>query len=303
MSDGYSDSAQQWNTQRKQVLELAMSEHLRPLMERHIRERLRQSAQEEICDGAYKSLLAKVDVGPFRGPGADRYKNGIPRVVTVSFGNGGRDDPVNGVCLNHRSRIMDKIQLPNLRDSAYIKDMTDFITSARPHVIGVAGYTAETRRLLKTMQQLVADINNDSKYEGTAIDVLTVDDDTARLYKNSKRAEEEFGDLPEVMRYCISLARKLQCPVLEYTGLGRDLLAISHHELQRLVSNDILLAYLERALIKVVNDMGVDINAAARNPYLASAAQYICGLGARKAHSLLKKLDVKVGCRVTLNVY
>ncbi|KAL0092952.1 SH2 domain-containing protein [Phycomyces blakesleeanus] len=291
ISDGYSDSVQQWNVQRKDVLELALRDHLVPLMDKYVREKLRMEAQEYLCKAASRSLQAKINIGPFRGPDSDRYKNGIPRVVTISSGNGTMKDPVMAVFVNPRGKVVDQIQVPNLREERHWKDMMDFIRSRKPNVVGVAGYNAETRRLIKHMQTMVSEINQQRDSITGATDLVVVDDEAARLYKNSKRAQEEFADFPEVMRYCIALARRLQNPVLEYVGLGRDLLAIPHHQLQHLVPEDQLFFYLERALINVVNDLGVDLNAAIHSPYLANALQYIAGFGPRKAQSILKKLD------------
>ncbi|KAI8139092.1 SH2 domain-containing protein [Fennellomyces sp. T-0311] len=292
MSDGYSDSAQQWNKQRQDVLQMALTDHLIPIMEKHIREKLRVEAQETVCESMYQTLMSKVNVGPFRGPDSDRYKNGIPRVVAVSSGNGDRNEPIVAVFVNHRGKLADRIELPSLRDERYWKEMVEFISSKRPNVVGVAGFTAQTRHIFKHMQQLLNEVNNSDSTSPT-IDLLAVDDEASRLYKNSRRATEEFYDLSEVTRYCISMARRLQCPVLEYTGLERDLLALRCHSLQQLIPEDMRMLYLERALINVVNDMGVDINAAASSKYLATALKYVCGLGPRKAQSILKKIDAK----------
>lgn len=294
MSDGFSDSAQRWNEHRKEVLQAAITEHLAPLMEKYIREKLRIEAQEAICDAAYRNLYAKVNVGPFRGPDADRYKGGIPKVVAISSGNGGFNDPIVAVCVSHRGKLLDKIEVPSLKDDRHWKQLSEFLTSKKPNVVGIAGYNAQIRHVMKNMRQMIHEINSASSSNSLKIDLLAVDDEASRLYKNSKRAIEEFGEYSEVTRYCISLARRLQCPILEYTGLGRDLLTIRHHELQHLVPEDMLLSSLERALINVVNDMGVDVNAAANSPYLATALQYVCGLGPRKAQSILKKIETKV---------
>ncbi|KAG0166605.1 Transcription elongation factor spt6 [Apophysomyces sp. BC1034] len=291
LSDGYSDTVQQWNDQRKEILEQALKEYLVPMMDKYIREQLRVEAQEHICKAASWSLQSKINVGPFRGPDADRYKNGIPRVIAVSSGNGGPKDPTMAVFVNHRGKVLDHIQVPHLKDEQHWKTMLEFIKSRKPNVVALSGYTAETRRVLKHMQTMVGEINQSKDSGAGTVDLVVVNDEAARLYKNSKRAEEEFGELHEVVRYCISLARRLQNPVLEYVGLGRDLLALRHHEHQHLVPEDLLLFYLERALINVVNDFGVDINAAIHSPYIANALQYVCGFGPRKAQSILKKID------------
>ncbi|RCI04677.1 Transcription elongation factor spt6 [Rhizopus stolonifer] len=291
ISDGYSDTVQQWNDQRKEIIEQSLKEHLIPLMNKYVREKLRVEAQEYICQESYNNLYNKINVGPFRGP-ESHFKSPMPRVVTISSGNGGPKDAVVAVFVNQRGKVLDHLEVPNLRDERHWKEMTDYIKSKKANVLGIAGYNAETRRIIKHMQTMLAEINQSHEYNNLSkMDMVVVDDETARLYKNSKRAQEEFNELSETARYCISLARRLQSPVMEYVGLGKDLLAIRHHELQHLIPEDTLLFYLERALISVVNDLGFDINAAIQSPYLANALQYVCGFGPRKSASILKKIE------------
>ncbi|KAI8357781.1 SH2 domain-containing protein [Blakeslea trispora] len=291
ISDGYSDTVQQWNDQRREIIEQSLREHLIPLMSKYVREKLRVEAQEYICQHAYNSLHNKINVGAFRGP-ESHFKSPLPRVVTVSSGNGGPKDPIVAVFVNQRGKVLDQFQVPNLKDERHWKEMADYIKSKKANVLGVAGYNAETRRIIKHMQSMLVEINQSHEHNNLAkMDMVVVDDETARLYKASKRAQEEFSDYSETARYCVSLARRLQSPVMEYAGLGRDLLAIRHHELQHLVPEDTLLFYLERALISVINDLGFDINAAIQSPYLANALQFVCGFGPRKSQSILKKIE------------
>jgi len=60
------------------------------------------------------------------------------------------------------------------------------------------------------------------------------------------------------------------------------------------------LTVVERALINVVNVMGVDINEAIISPYIAHTLQYVSGLGPRKAQSILKRIEATVGLKTFL---
>lgn len=64
------------------------------------------------------------------------------------------------------------------------------------------------------------------------------------------------------------------------------------------VPEEKLLPILERALINVVNVMGVDINEAIESPYIAHTLQYVSGLGPRKAQSIMKRIEATVGLKV-----
>lgn len=52
--------------------------------------------------------------------------------------------------------------------------------------------------------------------------------------------------------------------------------------------------YLERALVDIVNMVGVDINRAGRSPYYCSLLTYVAGLGPRKALSVMKKINTSL---------
>ncbi|KAJ2962458.1 hypothetical protein NQZ79_g2382 [Umbelopsis isabellina] len=299
MSDGYSDSAQAWNNQRSELLKLALDEYLNPLMAKSIREKLRIEAQEHICEGAWKNLQEKVDVKPYRTQYVD--EDALPRVMTISWGNGDQKDSVMVAFVNQYGRLADQLRLSNLKDDLNRQEFMNLITHRKPDVIGVAGFNIQTRRLLENVQNIVNELkeqtttSRSSRHDRVHAQVTVVEDEAARLYQGSKRAMEEFKELPPLMRYCISLARRLQNPVLEYVALGRDLLQIRHHPLQNLVAEDMMLPYLERALVNVVNSIGIDINAALKDTYVASALPYICGFGPRKAQHTLQRIEATGG--------
>lgn len=57
------------------------------------------------------------------------------------------------------------------------------------------------------------------------------------------------------------------------------------------VPQEKLLLALERALVDVVNKVGVEINKAVRDPYYASLLPFVCGFGPRKAEAAIKKIQ------------
>ena len=58
--------------------------------------------------------------------------------------------------------------------------------------------------------------------------------------------------------------------------------------LQSALDPDELRACLEVELVTRVNDVGVDVNFCLEHPHAVSMLPYVCGLGPRKAMSLLK---------------
>ena len=60
------------------------------------------------------------------------------------------------------------------------------------------------------------------------------------------------------------------------------------------VSQERLLQCLERALVNVVNAVGVDINQAVKEPYLQKLLPFVAGLGPRKAEALIRNITRSV---------
>ena len=90
----------------------------------------------------------------------------------------------------------------------------------------------------------------------------------------------------------MSLGRRLQEPLLEFTALGSaendELLALQMDPLQSALDPDELKTCLEMELVTRVNDVGVDVNFCLEQPHAVDILSYVCGMGPRKATFLLK---------------
>ena len=51
------------------------------------------------------------------------------------------------------------------------------------------------------------------------IKVTLMNDNLAKVYSNSKRAEQDFREFPSVLRQAVSLARRMQDPLTEFCQL------------------------------------------------------------------------------------
>ena len=91
---------------------------------------------------------------------------------------------------------------------------------------------------------------------------------------------------PLLARSCVYCARVSRCPAC------CPLLACCPPSVQ--VERAVLVGRLERALVSVVSEVGVDINAAGRLDHMAAVLAYVPGLGVRKAEGIRKKLRAKV---------
>ena len=55
------------------------------------------------------------------------------------------------------------------------------------------------------------------------LDVVIVQDEVARLYQTSPRAEKEFPTMPPLTRYFVALARYMQGPILDAFAIPKDM--------------------------------------------------------------------------------
>ncbi|EJU05190.1 hypothetical protein DACRYDRAFT_19769 [Dacryopinax primogenitus] len=126
-------------------------------------------------------------------------------------------------------------------------------------------------------------------------DIIYVPDEVARIYQNSARAAQEFGGLSVIARYCVALARYVQNPLNEFAALGEDIAIVKLDDDQKLLPKPKLFSAMERALVTVVNKVGVDIMRCVHDAYYQHLLRFVCGMGPRKAQGIVAKLVKKGG--------
>jgi transcription elongation factor SPT6 len=320
LSDNFSENSQKWNDLRRKVLSSALKDSVFVLIERGMSEKLRNQAEEWVAKKCQTTLedvsqailfsilgfyypylpdlktdtyfltefIQKLMMAPFVPRGARFDREYSARVVAISHGAGSSKDAIQVAFVDDKGKFMDHMKIDNLRDEKSQKGLIDFLDRRRPDVIVVGGFTVNTRRLVEQVEKVVGDLR---ELRGDDISVIMTNDEVARLYQHSKAAQEDHPEANPLTRYCISLARLVQNPMNEYAALGRDLINIRQHPLQHLVGEDRLRELLDRALINVINHVGIDFNAVVDSPYKAHMLKYICGLGPRKAQSLIKGIE------------
>uniref|UniRef100_A0A452QK67 SPT6 homolog, histone chaperone and transcription elongation factor n=1 Tax=Ursus americanus TaxID=9643 RepID=A0A452QK67_URSAM len=159
-------------------------------------------------------------------------------------------------------------------------------------VLGIAFSSArDAQMLIEDVKRIVHEL--DQGQQLSSIGVELVDNELAILYMNSKKSEAEFRDYPPVLRQAVSLARRIQDPLIEFAQVcssDEDILCLKFHPLQEHVVKEELLSALYCEFINRVNEVGVDVNRAIAHPYSQALIQYVCGLGPRKGTHLLKIL-------------
>uniref|UniRef100_A0A674DZC1 SPT6 homolog, histone chaperone and transcription elongation factor n=1 Tax=Salmo trutta TaxID=8032 RepID=A0A674DZC1_SALTR len=171
-------------------------------------------------------------------------------------------------------------------------DLMDESQGKGIRVLGVAfADSRDAHMIMEDIKRTVSELEQESSLP--AVGVELVDNELAVLYMNSTKSQTDFRDYPPLLRQAVSVARKIQDPMVEYAQVcstDEDILCLKLHPLQEHVVKEDLLNALYCEFINRVNEVGVDVNRAISHPYTQSLVQFVCGLGQRKGSHLLKIL-------------
>ncbi len=237
--------------------------------------------------------------------GGEVYEDDVPVVLALSWGEGKRDSATLGVVLNENGDVVRRLKLDRLIDHQRYREDFDALAEVmehyKPDAIVVGGFTPATKTLLlPRLQECMMDIPGTRDHRPADVPMLFVEDDVARLYMNSERGRKDFpeSEVPPLLRYMVSLGRRLQSPVSEVAALCNphdDIKDLVLSPFQKYVPYDKVKESLARAFMNVVSSCGVDMNAAVAHPHLAHTLQFVAGLGPRKAQAILSTLQLKGG--------
>lgn len=309
MSDNFSTLADAWNALRKEVLDMALEKLCRVIV-KGVKENLKTECEAQIARACREEYANKLDQAPFKPQGM--VLGTTPRVLALSNGAGKRNDAICWAYVDENGRVLENGKFVDIRmgnkekylpDGPDVANFVDLVERRKPDVVAVSGFSVETRRLYKDLQDVIEahDLrgtpyeDDDGSEQSDKLEVVITTDEVARLYYTSDRAAAEHPTVPPLTRYCIALAKYMQSPLKEYAALGRDIVSISFTPHQTLIPQEKVLKHLEMAMIETVNLVGVDINEAVSDTYTANLLQYVSGLGPRKAAHLLKVININGG--------
>jgi transcription elongation factor SPT6 len=167
-----------------------------------------------------------------------------PSVLAISWGKGDpQKDAITMVFLDEAGRFREHVKIDNLVDEETKDQFKDLIQRRRPDVIAIGGFSLNTTKLSQRVKEAVgkkqpaeqpqswgSDLPPPTPEGELNVPVIYAQDEVARIFQHSKRAEEEFGALSTIARYCVGMARYVQSPLNEYAALGSDITAISFDE-------------------------------------------------------------------------
>lgn len=307
--DGFSDNIKKWNEERNQVLDIAFNKYLFPALEKEFKAKMRQEGIDAIIKQCASKLNEQIRVAPYK-PDTQitddedfDVRDGV-RVMGFAF-LPETDQAAFAAVIDGDGEVTDHLRLPNfmLRKSDFApkseqalreKDhqrLKSFILSKKPHVIVVGSECIDARNVHKNITEVVQDLCDNDQFPPIRVEII--DNELSSVYMNSIRGKADFHDYPDLLRQAVSLARRIQDPLVEFSQLctpEEEILCLRYHPLQDQLPKEDLLNALNTIFINTVNEVGVDINRAIVHPHTAQLVQFICGLGPRKASALLRTL-------------
>lgn len=283
-----------WAEVRARVAK-AVSRAVVPLIARNVLEVLRADCIRSLRFKVRRSFAEKLNQAPYKPPG---YVLGtVPRAMCISAGEGHHTDAVLAAVVDEDGHVSECVKLGDVRAAGFGERLVQATRAARPDIVGVAGFTPSTRRLFEDVRKYIVDesqLTAGPEDAEQSVQVVWVNDEVARLFRNSQRAVEEFPDLVPNARYCVAGARYLQGPLYEYAQLdAAQLRSLSIHPEQDFLSDEDFAWATETAYVDYVCLDGVDINVAVRQQYRAAVLPYVAGLGPRKAQGIVQAIQAR----------
>ncbi|XP_065088333.1 transcription elongation factor SPT6 isoform X1 [Ochlerotatus camptorhynchus] len=307
--DEFSKSVQEWNTLRSECVELAFTKMVLPDLRRELQAILLEESKESVLKICCRKLYNWIKVAPFN-PAFDvddddydwDTSRGI-RVMGVAYVPDYSQSAFAAITAPD-GEITDYLRIPHLlkrknthrEDEKSLKEadlqsITDFIRNKKPHVIAVGGESREALMIQKDFQECVKTLVDEEQFPEIAVEIM--DNELAKVYANSVKGTSDFREYPFVLRQAISLARRIQDPLVEFSQLcnaDEEILCLRYHMLQDQLCKEELLESLYLEFINRTNEVGVDINLTVQNSITLNLVQFICGLGPRKGQALIKVL-------------
>ena len=131
-----------------------------------------------------------------------------------------------------------------------LKLLRHFIKTKKPHAIVVGATDRVATAIKQKVEDVVKELEQEEQFPQIKVNLMN--DNLSKVYANSKRAEQDFREFPNVLRQAISLARRMQDPLIEFTqltGPENEILALRYHPLQDLLSEEELLEGLNLEFI------------------------------------------------------
>ncbi|KRY89558.1 Transcription elongation factor SPT6 [Trichinella pseudospiralis] len=305
--DEYTAVAEEWNNLRHEALKQCLDDVLYPVFEHEVRLQLQREAEEHVIEKCANRMQEWLRIAPYwHDPKVERKREDYNRLTILGIAYSSEPKSASYAALvNADGDVLDHLVLRNFTKRTFarsdnerelktvdLEEIKIFIEKKLPIAIAITGESIDAVYYKKDLESLVVDLQASGTISKN-IPVEIVDPELARVYAESGPANQEFPTYPVLLRQAISIARRLQDPLIEFSQLvtpDDEILSLKFHPSQNMVSKEELIQRITEEFINRVSEVGVDVNRCIEHPYTAPLLQFVCGLGPRKASHLLKIL-------------
>lgn len=306
--DEFSQVVQDWNDLRGRAVEFAYSRVVADL-KRELTQRLLQESKEYVLEMCCRKLynwlkVATYNPGDFSDEEEDDWDTSKGfRVFAIAYVPD-LSQAAFGCCIDIDGDFCGFIRLRHLlrRRNAYnerealdkeedLRNIKEFIISRKPHVVVVGSESREALMIVADLKDILKELEEQEQFPKINVELLN--NELPTIYSFSKKGQADFLDYPPLLRQAISLGRLLQDPLTEFSQLCNtddEILNLKYHSMQHHLTPQELLEALYTEFVNRTNEVGVDLNIAVAYPHTQNLVQFICGLGPRKAHNLIKSM-------------
>ena len=306
--DAYAKSVANWNKLRADAVEMAFKKMLYPQLKKELVHKIRGEGVDGVKRSVQRSLYSWIKWAPYTNDFKDEEEewdtsDGV-RVLGISYSDD-QDEASYGALISTQGDVADFIKLSFLtkRPDSFIEkerlgkiedtnSLRKFIKNRKPHVIAVAAIDMTARNVQGEIERLLQDLVDTDEFP-RVVQVVLVDNNLSKVYSNTNRAAQDFREYPPVLKEAVSIGRRLQDPLVEFSqlcGPENDILCLRYHPMQEVVGEEALLEAINLEFINRVNEVGVDINDCVNHTFKSNLIQFVGGLGPRKGMNLLKTL-------------
>ncbi|XP_054274705.1 transcription elongation factor SPT6-like isoform X1 [Macrosteles quadrilineatus] len=304
--DEFSKNVQEWNLLRMESVEMALKKMVLPDLKKELRAHLLEEAKEAVMKACCRKLYNWIKVAPLSVDFGDEddddwdASKGL-RVMAIAYVPD-YSQAAFACLIAPDGECTDHLRLPNLlkrknsfrEDEKLLKEadllaLRNFISTKRPHAVVIGGESRDAMMVSADVKEIIGTLVEDEQFPQLPVEIM--DNEFAKVYANSIKGENDFRDYPMLLRQAISLARRIQDPLVEFSQLctsDEEILCLRYHPLQDHLVREELLEALNLEFVNRTNEVGVDINQVVANVYSGNLVQFVCGLGPRKGAALIK---------------
>lgn len=290
----YFETDSVWNSFCADCIEFATNEIIIPNMQKELRSTLLTEAKEAILKECSRKMQNWIQFAPYTAnltveANSDLKVNEGARILGLAY-DGDSNQAIFCALIQSDGEVSNFCQL----SGAHLFALKNFIKTEKPHVIAIGGESFKAAVIQEDIRKIVNELVDDEQFPNIPVEI--VENHLAKIYGNSKKGCIDFPEHSAALRQAISIARRLQDPLIEFSQLcstDNEILSLHFHPLQSQLTKEELLKAIQIEFINRTNQVGIDINQVVKNSFSQCLVQFICGLGPRAGSALIKVLKQK----------